>query len=193
MSKHMGDTCIICGAHPTVASHLFPQAIGRAIREDAPNFLIGSKDRDGKLITQNGVFDCFLCYDHEHWINSYEDYAIKFLNGFSFSSDELAAKRFHRPGVDTDALVKFACSILWRFHASSRPEAKGFSVGAWESKLREVTFKDDLSVAPQVVMFGFLCPFVASTDLSRPSESIGIRYVMPQVALDKLGIPALRC
>ncbi|AQS89060.1 hypothetical protein A0U93_15335 [Neoasaia chiangmaiensis] len=77
-------------------SHLLPAAFGRDLRGKGTNFWIGNTERPGKTISQSGVFDQFLCDEHETQIHDYENYAIEFIRNFSLSQAEIDARAFRR-------------------------------------------------------------------------------------------------
>jgi len=148
----MPRPCVICGSTETVRSHLLPAAFGRDLRGNGANFWIGSAERPGKTISQSGVFDEFLCNTHEAQIHDYENYAIEFIRDFSLSQAEIDARAFRRDGTDNESLIRFVCSVLWRFHHSARPEAQDVDLGEWEPNIRNVTFGGSVYQAPDVFM-----------------------------------------
>lgn len=71
--------CVICGAGPTVKSHLFPRALMFDIRGDQKEVVQGSRHRNGIKNYQSGEWDdSFLCKAHEDLIGGGDDYAISF-------------------------------------------------------------------------------------------------------------------
>jgi hypothetical protein len=145
-------SCTICLKPADVCSHLLPAAIAQDIRGDEKHVLIGSKDHDGRNYSQTGTWERMLCGDHEAMIHDYEEYAIEFLREFALTPAERAAGSFIRKNLDTKALIRFACSVLWRYHTSTRVEASKVDLGAWEPDLRAVTFDGDMSRAPDVII-----------------------------------------
>lgn len=129
-----------------------PAAFGRDLQGRKRHFWIGSAERPGKTISQSGVFDEFLCPTHEEAIHGYENYAIKFIRGFSLSEEEIQSKAFRRDSTDNEALIRFACSVLWRFHQSERSEAQNVDLGEWEPNMRDITFGGSVNQAPDVYM-----------------------------------------
>jgi hypothetical protein len=148
-----GRPCVICGEPDTVRSHLLPAAVGREIKGEQKNFWIGSIQRDGKALSQSGVFDNFLCSDHEAFINTYENEAIEFLRSFALTDDEKRAGWYRRE-ANTEVLTRFVCSVLWRYHQSTRKEAGNVNLGGWEPVLRDITFGGDIATAPDTLCFG---------------------------------------
>jgi hypothetical protein len=129
-----------------------PAAFGRDIKGDGKNFWIGTTENPGKTVSQSGIFDRFLCQTHEDAIHDYEDYAIDFIRGFKLTDAEVSACAFRRDGTDNEALIRFVCSVLWRFHHSDREEAAGIDLGEWEPNMRHITFGGSVNQAPDVFM-----------------------------------------
>lgn len=149
----MAERCVLCGSTDLVNSHLMPAAFGRDIKAAGKAVWIGSATRSGKRISQSGAFDRFLCPDHEAAMHDAEEYAIAFIREFDLSPSEIEERRFRRDGTDNEALVRFVCSVLWRFHHSTKTEAEHIDVGEWEPNLRAVTFDGaPASEAPDVLM-----------------------------------------
>jgi hypothetical protein len=146
------NVCVICGRSEPVKSHLFPAAIAKDIRGEEKSLLIGSKDHDGRNFSQSGTWERMLCADHENEIHDYENYAIRFVREFKLTEVERSSGLFVRQNVDTCALVRFACSILWRFHTSISVEASRTYLPEWEPDLRAVTFDRDMNRAPDVII-----------------------------------------
>jgi hypothetical protein len=149
----MAKTCVICGSPELVRSHLLPAAFGRDVKGGGQNFWIGRAGRIGKTISQSGIFERFLCQTHENAIHEYEEYAIEFVRGFKLTDGEVHAQVFHRDNTDNEALIRFVCSVLWRFHHSERKETEDVDLGEWEPNLRDVTFGGSVNQAPDVSIF----------------------------------------
>ncbi len=149
--SRLEPACVVCGRQPTVKSHLLPAAVGRDIKGDQRSFLVGSRRHDGKTITQSGIFDRILCDPHERALHDYEEAAIAFCRTLAITAAERSRGVFIRHGVEANMLVRFACSVLWRYHQSRRIEARGVDVGGWEPALRAVTFDGDMRRAPEVL------------------------------------------
>jgi hypothetical protein len=129
-----------------------PAAFGRDLRGTGKEIWIGSSETHGKIISQSGIFDYFLCRTHEEATQKADDYAVRFIRGFSLTNAEIAHGRFDRPASDNEMLIRFVCTTLWRFHQSSHSEAEPVDVGAWEPVLRDVTFGGCVEHAPDVYM-----------------------------------------
>jgi hypothetical protein len=119
---------------------------------------MGTADHDGRLVSQSGTFDYILCECHERAIHGYEDYSIEYAREFRLAPGEAQRGSFIREGVDGFALAQFACSVVWRYAVSRRPEAQGVQVGSWEPILRSVTLGHDPDRAPEVMLFALNWP-----------------------------------
>lgn len=145
--------CVICGQSPVVETHLLPRAVALAIRGDLPALWLGSIHHEGYELSQSGMFDWLLCKRHEGEIGKYETYAIAFCRDLVLTPQEIREGAFAREGTDNDKLIRFACSVLWRFHASSLPAAKTVDLGAkWESILRAITFDNAPVNRPEMLV-----------------------------------------
>jgi hypothetical protein len=153
-------TCLICGGTPTVKSHLLPAAVGRDIKGDDKSFWVGSKRHDGKTISQSGIFDRFLCEAHERAFHRYEDTTLDFCRTLGITPDEQRVGAFLRHDTDNEAVIRFACSVLWRYHQSGRIEASAVDVGGWEPVLRRITFDGDMTGAPDVITTSLHTQFI---------------------------------
>ena len=143
---------MICGKPADVRSHLLPTAIAQDIKGGEKHILIGSKDHDGRNYSQSDRWERMLCADHEAMMHDYEEYAIEFLRSFSLTSTERENGWFFRKGINNEALIRFACSVLWRYHMSTAVEAYKVNVPDWEGDLRAVTFDGDMTRAPDVII-----------------------------------------
>jgi hypothetical protein len=148
----MAPKCIICESSDLVASHLLPAALGRDVKGDGKEFWVGSSRIPGRTTSQSGIFDQLLCDKHEQATQKADAYAVKFVRAFELTDAEARDKVFHREATDNETLVRFVCSVLWRFHQSKRREAELVDVGDWEPNLRNVTFGGSVYQAPDVYM-----------------------------------------
>ncbi len=180
----------MCGGTPTVRSHLLPAAFGRALKGDGPNFWIGTTEKPGRTVSQSGLVDRFLCRPHEEAIHDYEAYAIEFVRQFELSDAEVEARLFRRDGTDNAALVRFVCSVLWRYHHSARPETEDVDLGEWEHNFRDLTFGGSINQAPDVVMRAIhqtLLPkeaFMLTPALSDMWGRRGLQFTLPGLILN---------
>jgi hypothetical protein len=145
--------CVVCGATPLVKSHLLPAAFGRDVKASGPDIWVGAAEHPGKRLSQSGLFDRFLCDEHEGLLHAADDYAIKFIREFALTPAEIAAGRFRRDATDNELLLRFVCSVLWRFHHSKLREAEYVDVGEWEPNLRRVSLGGSVAEAPDVLVF----------------------------------------
>lgn len=169
-------------------SHLMPEDFGRDIRGSGKDFWIGTGDRPGRLFSQSGVFDRFLCRSHEAMTQASDDYAIKFIRGFNLSESEVTSRRFRRDGTDNEALIRFVCTVLWRFHQSDRPEASGVDLGEWEPNMRSITFGGSIHQAPDVVMRAIHFDVATRRDAFLLAPASGLRWGRQSVQFSLQGL-----
>jgi hypothetical protein len=167
--------CILCGK-PAVHSHLMPDAVCQDIKGDERYLMIGSADQAGRTYSQSGAWDSILCADHETMIHDYEEVAIRYMRDFRLTQAERRQKWFQRKAVGTDALIRFACSIMWRFHVSDHVVAEKVWVPEWEAILRIVTFDGDMSAAPHLVVGGYAQDVFPSNRFALPPHRTKFEY-----------------
>ena len=94
-ATHMPRPCVVCGCTKVVDSHLLPRAIFLDLKSNSKHTWVGSFEKPGKQIIQGGIFDRFLCDDHERKLHADENYGIKFIRKFPLSGEELQQGFFH--------------------------------------------------------------------------------------------------
>jgi hypothetical protein len=174
----------MCTNPNLVKSHLMPAAFGRDLRGDRTESWIGSSRQPGKTHTQAGLFDYFLCEHHEKATQAADNYAVDFVREFKLTDEELRARLFIRDDVDTKMLIRFACTTIWRYHQSTRPETALVDVGPWEPIMRAVAFDGDVSKAPDVLVCASYhqtvrpeLPADAILMTPEPTEQLGLHLV----------------
>ena len=64
----------------------------------------------------------------------------------------MEGRLFRRESTDNEAIIRFVCSVLWRYHHSTRQETEDVDLGEWEPNFRDVTFGGSINQAPDVLM-----------------------------------------
>ncbi len=131
--------CVICGASPTVKSHIIPRSLFR--HGLTPNSqVIGSlRDGPGYHHLQSGFWDgSILCASHEAVFQIPDDYAAKVVRATmeGVGPDDTTTLRNPTPRH----LVLFAAACVWRMAASrteGRPER---TLGPYAERLRAMIF-----------------------------------------------------
>jgi hypothetical protein len=102
----------------------------------------GSATSPGRTTHQSGFIDkgilCGQCDGHLG--RKYDTFGIAFCRDFTTTHRRVDSKTFRIPSADTDSVVKFFLSLLWRFSISTIPEAKKVAPGPYQNKLRDVLF-----------------------------------------------------
>lgn len=133
--------CLVCGASPTVKTHLAPRALFHDMRGDHPRLYEGSAEGDGIRWPQSGHWDDrLLCLEHEAALHASDDYAVEFIRNFERDSLRRLDGLWMVPRSDARLISHFAVSVLWRYSVSTRPEAKDVNLGASEQQALAATF-----------------------------------------------------
>jgi len=113
MGKSRNNSCKFCGAHgKLVDSHIIP----RGFFEES-HFFTSSYVGERQKRSHTGIYDQFLCDEHEKQFGLWDDYAISLLrnNPPERASDDF----FVYESVDYSLLKLFFISVLWRADATS--------------------------------------------------------------------------
>lgn len=141
VNQTIGGKCCICGNAPTVISHLLPKALALDTRGSSKNLKIGSISETGHQHLQAGFFDPdMLCDTHEKMLLPYDTYAVKFCRNFEEKSQDLGDDMFYIPDVNTDLLVRFAVSVVWRFSVSKVRGIPNVKLGPFQDRFRDIIF-----------------------------------------------------
>jgi hypothetical protein len=141
--------CQVCGKSDTVRSHLLPLALALDTRAGSPHLHVGSIFDDGFEISQGGIFDDgILCNEHEQMLRPFDTYAVEFCRNFDARRVDIGEGRFLIKQVDSDLLVRFAVSVLWRFSVSTRREIPRVELGEFGKQFQNIVF-DGASCNPE--------------------------------------------
>lgn len=135
-------TCVICGASPTVKSHIFPRALMLPIRGEGKALYESSLSRPGYSLPQNGPWDdTFLCKTHEDLAGAGDKYAV---NLWREAEHRLLrdAERILTPNPEPQLLVKFAYGVVWRHVNAPMNRRLKLSLGPFEQVFRAALFED---------------------------------------------------
>ena len=113
MAEERTAKCVICGASPTVKSHLLPRSLALDIRGSAPNLVHGSAKRDGYLVNQNGVWDdSLLCSTHEEQSGLGDKYAVELIRSLETKGKPRPEGGFSLPNPKPALLQHFVYSTV---------------------------------------------------------------------------------
>ena len=137
--------CRVCGEPKTVSSHLMPRAFAMDARRGEKHLMVGTTDSAGYRITQGGHFDNdILCEKHERALEQLDDYGVDFVRSFPTRHEkrEMEGRSFWvLRGIESDRLVRFAASVIWRWSVSSQPATSGIWLGAQTITFRRAVFE----------------------------------------------------
>lgn len=118
-----------------------PKAMVLDARGQSKHVQIGSIEDTGYQHSQGGFFDTtILCHDHEDALNPFDTYAVDFCRNYRRQMQILPGGRFLIPNVDTEKLVKFAASVLWRFSVSAVRGIPQVNLGKFQDQFRDFVF-----------------------------------------------------
>lgn len=197
--------CAICDSPVTVDAHLIPRALIHDARKTDGGLLVGSRHAKGAYKSQAGLSDKnILCRDHEDALGHIDRQGIEFCRTFRDRMEFATSTGVFRIAhVDSDAVVRFAASILWRFHISQLFEAAQVDVGPYEPVLRGIVFEGaDVSSKPETIVVANRWGKVGRADdiiilpVQRPHDGVrhwhmtfaGLTFL---VKLDKRAYPLL--
>jgi|tagenome__1003787_1003787.scaffolds.fasta_scaffold20972534_4 hypothetical protein len=134
--------CVICGAKPTVRSHLFPRSLIRRMWGTDKHAIEGELNRPGVKLTQGGSWDDeLLCCAHEGALAAADDYAVRFCRRFEKAAILSASgKSYSAPNPRPDLLLRLACSVIWRHVASKHGMTHGLDLGPYRRRFENYLF-----------------------------------------------------
>jgi hypothetical protein len=134
--------CVICGASPTVKSHIFPRALMLEVRAEGKALYESSISRPGYSLPQNGPWDdTFLCKVHEDLAGAGDKYSVNLWRDAE-SRLQTAWDRILVPNPEPKLLAKFAYGVVWRHVNAPMNIRMRLSLGPFEEKLRAALFHD---------------------------------------------------
>ena len=144
-SKHAAG-CHICGAKPTVESHIIPKALMHDLRSGDPFLHEVTQDRIGTRFLQSGPVDNqILCLAHEQQTQVPDRYGIEFCRRVITEVPQ-NGQRAMVSNPKPELLVRFACLSVWRHCVSKYGQGIG-ALGPYGEQLRAVVF-DNSSETP---------------------------------------------
>ena len=131
--------CRICGATPTVRSHIIPSALMGDLRGESPYLHEVTDSMKGTKFLQSGPIDnSILCLRHEQQTQSADKYGIEFCRRV-FDQVSQNGVRAQVSNPDPNLLVRFACLTVWRFCISKHGRGNG-ALGPYGELLRTAIF-----------------------------------------------------
>jgi hypothetical protein len=150
--------CVICNNAKTVRSHLLPRAFAHDARAGQKELRVGTRGEPGFSLTQSGYFDNdILCEAHEKALQLFDEYGVNFVREFRQKRrvQIIKGERYwYIQNIDSDLLVRFAASIVWRWSVSRLSIARDVNLGGQEKTFRAVVFEGaDCTQEPQVGLY----------------------------------------
>lgn len=142
--------CLVCGATPTVASHVFPRALMHDVKGADNHIHEISFQRRGTKFLQSGLIDKnILCQNHEASTQKFDDYAVRFCRrvrntiGQSNITKPVENPNPHHLGV-------FAMSTVWRFCASQAGRGLN-ALGSYQQMMLDGIFRGSECTLPLTI------------------------------------------
>jgi hypothetical protein len=132
--------CIVCGATPTVKSHIIPRALFHDMKRPGQQFIASRPDEPGYVIPQSGAWDdSLLCARHERELGRPDNYGVRFCRRFAAlcKVDPMKAVVENRT---PSLLVDFAASCVWRMAASRTGHKPELWLGPYAKRLQNSLF-----------------------------------------------------
>ncbi|MBY5826369.1 hypothetical protein [Rhizobium leguminosarum] len=144
--------CRICGAGPTIRSHLIPEAFVKEIffspKADEKHMLVHN-DKDFKAQSNTGRFERdLLCAECDGVLGTYEGRALSLLKKLRHIAvgTKSGTQSFIKEGAypfrveQADDFVRFACGILWKYASTPRDSPSAIDVDRYYDTLQSICF-----------------------------------------------------
>jgi hypothetical protein len=154
--------CRFCGqSKPLIRAHIVPRSLYPIVEPHGRRKIMSSSTPNERAIQlQNGLYDdSLVCADCEGIWDKYDAYAKRFFVDNYAQGQEVGDGKGARglifTGADHRLIKLFFLSVLWRCHATSRPEFSNVHLGPYEARLKAMLIDgdagdvDDFSVAIQ--------------------------------------------
>lgn len=145
------DPCVICGATPTVSSHIIPRAIVHDIRGADPYVHETEAKRRGSKFTQSGeAYYGLLCAEHEDGLKRFDDYGVRMVRSLNklFQGMREGQKGSAAKNPKPDAFKGFTLACIWRAVKSYHGRKFNLSLGKYEEPIRLHLFEGEPISAP---------------------------------------------
>jgi len=135
------STCVVCGASPTVKSHIVPRALFHAMKR-LDHQLIGPRaDGPGYRVLQSGSWcDTILCDAHESLLGDVDRYGVAFCRDFMRRLKE-GQEPIEIANPRPDLLVLFASACVWRMAAARTDGQPEKWLGPYAKRLSAALFE----------------------------------------------------
>ena len=159
----MGQTCRSCGSGKLIRAHIIPASFGRLAVGEGKH--LKQISRQSKKPLNSGIWDPhILCHSCDQVLNRYDKYGIEFCRSFGVQHIDTGNDMFVVKGVETERLVKFIMSILWRASITNRPEFSAVCLGPYEQKFKQALFRGDdcaICFSADVILLRYLSSKIA--------------------------------
>lgn len=131
-------TCLICGATPTIKSHLIPKAFAREVQVGKAHAL--AKGSGGYDYTQSGIFEKnILCKNCDNSLGSLENIAVQTFRKIRQAAKDSPIGQYLLAGVSGDDILRFAAGILWKYSVCSEKNGR-IDLGPYRQVFKDIAF-----------------------------------------------------
>lgn len=130
--------CLVCGASPTVKSHILPRALALDLKRGDKHLMAGRLGEPGLRRFQNGRWSWkILCDEHERQLGLADKYGVEIVRAIN---SERATQDFAIPNRQPSLLKKFVLSLIWRADAADRVESRRSRLGSYDAIIKDCIF-----------------------------------------------------
>lgn len=133
-------TCLICGASPTIKSHLIPRVMATEVQVGKAHALV-LPSRPGYRESQSGLWDSnILCAHCDSYIGCFEKSTAEAF--VSLRSAGVSVQEFKVVSAEQapDITLRFYAALLWKY-AVARRELGKIDLGPYKSELQRIAFE----------------------------------------------------
>jgi hypothetical protein len=129
----------------------------RDLKGTAKHIYVGQAKRDGRRISQSGLIDDgILCGPCDGILGEYDKFGVEFCRTFATRRAQPAPAIFRISPADTEKVVKFFASLIYRYSLSSLQEAARVNLGSFEDTFRDILFRAaSCASEPATVLFRY--------------------------------------
>lgn len=139
--------CAVCGASPTVKSHIIPRALALDLKRGEKHLVTGRLGQEGIRELQNGRWSYkILCEAHEKHLGSADKYGVEFVRAIMSRGEQ--SGDFTIQNSQPYLLKKFILALIWRADTADKAEGLPSRLGPYDQLIRKCIFHEGDLDAP---------------------------------------------
>lgn len=139
--------CTVCGASPTVKSHIIPRALSLDLKRGEKHLVTGRLGQDGIRKLQNGRWSYkILCETHERQLGAADKYGVEIVRAIRGRGEQFGDFTIQNP--QPQLLKTFILALIWRAAAADKAEGLPSRLGPYDKTVRGCLFGDGVLDAP---------------------------------------------